>query len=408
MLVTFCKFVLSTFLYALCISGLPVCAQQLSATPPVSAPPQISAGAPGAEQPVKVLCILESDGNTCSKDPEAGLDHEITLRVQGLKKWLDDEKIDPDQLTLYLSEREMLGIHPRSVDKEAGKIIFLLSRTPDAVSKTLQNDDSKQAWAIFLSPPRLYRNVRVSFGKPKSNAVPGGIGMRFLILMRPWSLVLLAVALAGLAVLLYYAIIGDLLRNPGKLPKSLSGKQKKSYSLAKTQMLFWFTIVFFSFVVIWLVTWDRMSIPGSILGLLGISAGTTAGGMFLGQKQQEAKQKAAASGQNISAVTAGVQAETSSAASPSQSIGGASPQSSAADTSEATPSLGFWRDICYDNGGPSLQRVQVVFWTAWLGAMFLRAVWDTLAMPDHDASLVGLMAISSSTYLSSKLPSQNQ
>lgn len=207
---TFCKFLLLTFLYTLCISDSPVSAQQLSANPPVSAPPQISAAAQGAEQPVRVLCILESDGNTCSKDPEAGLDHEITLRVQGLKKWLDDEKIDPDQLTLYLSEREMLGTHPRSIDKEAGKIVFLLSRTPAAVSKTPQNDDSKQAWAIFLSPPRLYRNVRVSFGKPKSNPVPGAIGMRFLILMRPWSLILLAVALAGLAVLLYYAIVGNL------------------------------------------------------------------------------------------------------------------------------------------------------------------------------------------------------
>jgi hypothetical protein len=73
-------------------------------------------------------------------------------------------------------------------------------------------------------------------------------------------------------------------------------KSHKSYSLAKNKMLCWFAVVFFSFVVTWLVTWDRgISIPGTVLGLMGISAGTSAGGIYLGNKQREAKQKSATS-----------------------------------------------------------------------------------------------------------------
>lgn len=66
--------------------------------------------------------------------------------------------------------------------------------------------------------------------------------------------------------------------------------------------------------------------------------------------------------------------------------------------------LGFWKDLISENGEASLQRLQIVFWTLLLGVIFLRAVWDTLAMPQYDATLLGLMTISSGTYLSSKLP----
>jgi hypothetical protein len=105
---------------------------------------------------VSVICILHSDGKSCSQKPEAGLQNEITLLVNGLKQWLDGNKgkIDPDTLTLYLSEREIVGLHPTAIDQEGGKIVFVLERTTD----------SKNAWSTLLGPPRLYRNVRVSFG----------------------------------------------------------------------------------------------------------------------------------------------------------------------------------------------------------------------------------------------------
>jgi hypothetical protein len=396
---------------SLLLQVLPALAQQPAVLS--FAPASQTVTAPTRQPNVSVVCILDSDGKKCSQKPEAGLQNEITLLVNGLKQWLDENKgkIDPDTLTLYLSEREIVGLHPTAIDREGGKIVFVLERTAD----------SKNAWSTLLGPPRLYRNVRVSFGPPKGDPVPGAVGMRLLILLRLWSLIALALLALGLVTLFYVAIKKDVLRNPGKLQETNKGlKARKSYSLAKTQMLFWFAVVFFSFVVIWLVTWDRgISIPGTVLGLMGISAGTSAGGIYLGNKQREAKQKSAASsplsagsttdqntqdGPPVAAdVGQNIQAQITSPAGQSLQLAAVG----AAETM-ASPSLGFWKDLISENGEPSLQRLQIVFWTLLLGVIFLRAVWDTLAMPEYDATLLGLMTISSGTYLSSKLPSQTQ
>src|SRR5262249_3431247 len=49
------------------------------------------------------------------------------------------------------------------------------------------------------------------------------------------------------------------------------------FSLARTQMAFWFFLVFTTYFFIWIVTGDKGAIPASILGLVGISAVTTVG-----------------------------------------------------------------------------------------------------------------------------------
>jgi len=64
--------------------------------------------------------------------------------------------------------------------------------------------------------------------------------MRLLILFRWWCLIALAFLALGLGTLFYIAIKKDVLRNPGKLEKTAASTSRKSYSLAKTQMLFWF------------------------------------------------------------------------------------------------------------------------------------------------------------------------
>ena len=61
-------------------------------------------------------------------------------------------------------------------------------------------------------------------------------------------------------------------------------------------------------------------------------------------------------------------------------------------------------DILRDETGISFHRFQMAGWTVVLGFVFVAAVYSQLAMPDFSATLLGLMGISSGTYIGFKIP----
>lgn len=67
------------------------------------------------------------------------------------------------------------------------------------------------------------------------------------------------------------------------------------------------------------------------------------------------------------------------------------------------PSNGLLLDILRDETGVSFHRFQMAAWTIVLGFVFVVGVYKSLAMPDFSALLLGLMGISSGTYLGFKL-----
>ncbi|HXP60882.1 MAG TPA: hypothetical protein VN829_10350, partial [Dongiaceae bacterium] len=64
----------------------------------------------------------------------------------------------------------------------------------------------------------------------------------------------------------------------------------------------------------------------------------------------------------------------------------------------------FTADILGDNGVLDFHRFQIAAFTLVLGVIFVEKVLSDLAMPDFDATLLGLMGISSGTYIGMKLP----
>ena len=72
--------------------------------------------------------------------------------------------------------------------------------------------------------------------------------------------------------------------------------------------------------------------------------------------------------------------------------------------STATPGRLWYLDLLSDENGISFHRLQMVIWTLVLGGVFVRAVYSDVVMPDFDATLLGLMGLSSGTYLGFKLP----
>ncbi len=67
-------------------------------------------------------------------------------------------------------------------------------------------------------------------------------------------------------------------------------------------------------------------------------------------------------------------------------------------------SRGFFKDILSNHGEVTFSRVQIMAWTIVLGIVFLHAVVTTLAMPEFNAMLLGLLGISSGTYVGFKFP----
>jgi hypothetical protein len=69
-------------------------------------------------------------------------------------------------------------------------------------------------------------------------------------------------------------------------------------------------------------------------------------------------------------------------------------------------SEGFLRDLLSDASGYSFHRFQIFAWTIILGVIFVSSVWNGLTMPEFSATLLGLMGISSGTYIGFKFPEQ--
>jgi hypothetical protein len=74
------------------------------------------------------------------------------------------------------------------------------------------------------------------------------------------------------------------------------------------------------------------------------------------------------------------------------------------DSAEPSQNRSWHLDLLSDEHGVSLHRLQMVVWTLVLMAVFIRAVHTDLLMPEFDATLLGLMGISSGAYLGFKLP----
>ena len=68
---------------------------------------------------------------------------------------------------------------------------------------------------------------------------------------------------------------------------------------------------------------------------------------------------------------------------------------------------GWFKDLTTDLNGAAIHRLQVFCWTWVLGGVFLVGVYRDLAMPDFNATLLALMAISSAGYVGFKFPEVN-
>ena len=205
---------------------------------------------------------------------------------------------------------------------------------------------------------------------------------------------------------------------------------RAQFSLARLQLAFWLYVVVGAFLIIWLVT-DRLdTLNTSILALLGISSATLLASKLAntftltdGQVPPD-PQRVARAGKSydllkdqITARRVELEREAARLAGNPDRLDGAAfehaqrnlefrIEQSDADLAYLRHSIWtrFFVDLLSENGRLSLHRLQIVVWTVVLGIVFVARVRRELVMPEFSETLLGLMGLSSVTYVALKVP----
>ena len=310
---------------------------------------------------------------------EVELGDEITLEVNQLKDLLDRAKCatPSKNVVLYLEGRPLKEVTPFPPTDPTGNMLnFPLKRT----------EKSRDVWTYLLGKPRFDLNpTTVSVGLEDEYAVPsdkaGTLSLK--TIPTPWFIFWLIIFLALFAAFILLAKKTNLLRDVGPEP---GGADRKPYSLARTQAAWWFFIVLASYLFIGMITGDfSTTITGTVLTLLGISAGTVVGSAFV-DASKPAPPPPVPPGQP------GQPGQPAPPAAPAQAVRGTT----------SWKNEYWWQDILSDADGVSFHRFQMAAWTLVLGIIFVVQVYNALAMPDFNGTLLALLGISAGTFLGIK------
>jgi hypothetical protein len=346
----------------------------------------------------------------------------ISVKVDHLAEWAaanDARKIVP-----YMNGLALRGNYPEELDTSKNQLSFHLQILPE----------NKHTWVDLLGAPSgIRRPVTFSVGLENQSPFDSVYDLSNpveLTVISPWYGVIAVIVVAvTLIVFTWLARKTSIIREPG--PKPL-GAKLRPYSLGRAQMAFWFLLIFSAYVVVWLITGALDTITASLLALMGISAGTGLSEALIDSGKDTASQvqlqdlaaEKRILEQDISQVQAQVsQIEGKPTLSP-EDLGNRESLSNRllnqrvrisqinqkvqalGPAAESEVSIGFLRDILSDGSGVSFHRFQILAWTIVLGIMFLSSVYNGLTMPEFSASLLGLMGLSSGTYIGFKFPEQ--
>jgi hypothetical protein len=200
-----------------------------------------------------------------------------------------------------------------------------------------------------------------------------------------------------------------ILRDPAP---DLGANKLGSYSLARSQMAWWLFILLGSYAYIFAITQDIDTVTQGVLVLMGISVSAGLGSLVVDSSKQTQRKALESERASLTTDISNLTNQLAAAADPNlaATLGQKQARIAAiADALKALPlptgeSQGFLMDILSDDAGVNFHRFQMFAWTLVLGIIFVYQVWSNLAMPDFSATLLGLMGISSGTYLGFKIP----
>lgn len=331
--------------------------------------------------------------------PQLALGTDAVVQIDGgLPAVLAAGKAKLSDFILYLDGHPVAtGADGPSSDIPHSKLAFLLQRT----------DTNTSAWRALLgSPTALKRSVQVDVGiAGQTGVLPTASSQPLqatLIVIRTWGLIVgfvfLFLVICGVVIL---ACVSDLLRDSqpadfGDFKDANDNAWRRPFSLAQTQMAWWFALVIAAFIFIYFLTGDFNSLTAQALTLMGIGTGTALGAVMVektsnkNSAQQEFTNLLSKIKQAKDAGTAPVAADLARGK----------------ELASRLASKNFIDDTLTDVDGVSLHRFQIMAWTLVVGVIFCIEVYRNLALPTFDATILGILGISAGTYLGFKIPEQ--
>jgi len=346
----------------------------------------------------------------------------IRVEVANLAEWAKTN--NPSKLIPYLNGLGLTANYPEEIHASENHLHYHLRITAQ----------NKKVWIDLLGAPEHARKpVAFSVGLDGQSPFESVFHepdntVQLTVISPVYGVIAFIIVVATLVLLIWLAKKTSIIRERG--PKV--GGKLRPYNLGRTQMAFWFFLIYASYIVIWLITDALDTITPALLGLMGISAATALSEAMIDSSKNDARdtqlrdltaekesleqsipelqsQVTALSSKtsmtaddlsNRDSLNAQLQVARTRLGQANKQIKDLTPQSSSA------VSAGFLRDILADATGYSFHRFQIFAWTIVLGGMFISSVYNQLTMPEFSATLLGLMGISSGTYIGFKFPEE--
>ena len=344
----------------------------------------------GFSKPTVIPRIVEAKSNDGENGNRIALGSVVAVRAQDLAAFLESTGTRCENLTLFINEVPIEGLTPDSCNLTDGRVRYTLVR----------DEQSAAAWRLLFTEPWEFTSVvSASIGPRGRLSWPSTVDNLELIILPRFLVNAYFVGLVlALLLFVWLARRTALLRDRGD---GIADGMKAPYSLSRFQLGFWILLVTSAYVFIWMITGELDTITGSVLALLGIGSGTALGAALIDQGKEEAAAKTTAA---EGAAAAPAPAEGSTAAAPGKPAAAQSVDQKLAATRGFSESRGFLRDVLSDERGISIHRFQLFVWTLVLGIIFCSIVYSRLEMPQFSSTMLGLMGISSGTYLGLKMP----
>jgi hypothetical protein len=190
----------------------------------------------------------------------------------------------------------------------------------------------------------------------------------------------------------------------GALPEMpTSAWPYSAFSLARTQMVWWFVIVVGSFI--WLYGWtlDYDVLTAETLALIGISGVTALGAKVVDQNKLGPRTEALRVIKSKYEGTINL-LKAAIASSNAAEVARLDAERTVLEADLFGDSRGFFQDLLTDENGVTVYRLQTLVWNVALAGIFIYEVIAMKTMPQFSATLLGLLGISNGTYLGFKMP----
>jgi hypothetical protein len=319
----------------------------------------------------------------------------ITLTVKNLAFLLKEAKSPGRKPILFIHDMPVKGLFATFNTGEQ-RASFYLTHT----------DESRATWSLIYKVGKPVRDVDLSIGWEDGTPIKT-IVTKSLVLYREnafsWIIGLL---LLFIVVFVAIAWTTNVLRDRAMTPRM---NERRMFSMGRTQMAWWFVLVFAAVTIVTTVTGELPLLPMSILTLLGIASGTALGAGAIDAKSTEdpiAKDYTELADQRDNLRKSIGDLKKTNPNDPvilQQETQVTTIEKKLKDIAPRLFSNGFLNDILSDNCGIEFHRLQVFVWTIFLGIIFLNSVVGQLTLKDFDSTMLALMGISSGTYLGFKL-----